>query len=215
MPGIAIANQGALGTTLRLPYALGNSLSYRPGDLVVFTSATDADGTLRLLATADATALYENAGGDYVGVLGVMDDYITTNSTGYADSRPDPITRAAGIKVQYMSPSRATSLPIDSTQNRSRSDIYVIEPHTVLSGTLLETTTVNEDLLSTRVGLDMTVTSGVTAFKWSTAAATPIGTIVGVKTTDRLYNVSGGGGRVYVKIDSNYCQYRNNILYAT
>lgn len=217
MPGIRVAYRTGAQSPLRKPYPVGNSLTYYNGDLLcISTLAALASGTpaLRKLATADATALYETAAGDEVGFLGVAPSDVTINASGISDARPSATTVAANVTPTYQVPNMSASLPADSTP-RSIYDVLVVDPETVLGGTLLETTTITETLIGTEVGLSMVVTSGVTAFKFSTAGATKIGTIVDVNKTHRLFNTSGGGGEVFVAIRPEYLQYNNLRNYAT
>lgn len=201
----------------RLPKQVGNSITYYKGDLVVLSTLNalaGGDPALRPLATADATAFYETAGGDICGILGVCQDDAVVNSSGIITSRPTAVTVDTSAQPIYTAPAVGSTLPT-STEPRSRILIDIIDSQTMLAAVLLETTTITEDLIGLAVGLSMVVTSGVTAWKFSTAAATKIFRIEKVVKTDPLYNVSGGGGEVVCRLNPAYQQDLTTSNYAT
>lgn len=218
MPGIRFVSQvEGLGTPIVRYRTPGASLSFRGGDLVVLSTLNALAGgnpALRLLATADGTALYQTAANDTVGIFALNTNPAVINASNFSTGEPAAVTVAANVQPFFRIPSYSNSIPGQS-DGKGMQPVVVIDDETILGGTLLETTTITEALIETFVGLDMTVTSGVTAYKWSTAAAVKVGKIVGVNMQDTKFNVSGGGGEIFVRILPAFCQYRNGFNYAT
>lgn len=224
MPGLRIAVPPSDGNLQVEPFICGEGQTYRTGDLLVRTTLStllDADppvsgGTaVRLLTSSDISALYETALNDIVGVLGIARYSAGVNSSGVATESVEAIPRAGGVATRAPIANVAHSLPTTPVYGRSMLDVEIITPDVWLGGTLVETTTVTEALIGNRVGFNVSVSSGISTYKFSTAAMTKIGTIVGVNTTHRLYNTTGGGGEVFVQIDNAYCQWLNGFNYAT
>lgn len=215
MPGMRLRGGSGRPAPLVLYHEIGNSIRVDGSDIVVLsTGAGPSTPALRLLLAADLTARYETAANDIVGIYGLVDgDAFTTNASGVITSAPDPVTRAAGVAPNYPMLSYASSLPV-SANGRHMCGPYVITDEDLIGAVLTETTVITEGLIGQMVGIAITGTNPST-FKWSTAAAVKIGTIADVNRGDPLFNKTGGGGEVFVRVLSAYQQYKSGFNYAT
>lgn len=221
MPGFKFRRtQAEAPRTAYMP--IGLSQQIMDGDVVVLSDAADEDAghqvCLRVLHPVDITKLYASIddAGTTVGVYGVALQSATADASGVATGVPSGVT-LAGDTVAYPIPSMARAVASEPYGGHSRLLVALFDDDSEFGGTLVETTTVNEELVGLAVGISLTPASGTAIrpfkYQWSTAASTKIGTIVGVNRADPLYNKSGGGGEVFVRILPAYQQYQISADY--
>jgi len=192
---------------------VGLSQQIRAGDVLVISDHANEDAgaqpCVRLLHPSDITDYLNTADNVTLGALGVAMHGVTADTSGVATGVPDPVT-LKGPKVAFPLQSMAQAVPDEVGGGHSRVLVAYFDDESWYGSTLLETTTINEDLIGTRVGIAITPASGTAVrplrYQWSTAATVKIGAIVGVNKADPLFNVSGGGAEVLVRVDAAYQQ---------
>lgn len=219
MPGISVRKTTAGAPPLMVYKPIGLSQQILRGDVVVLSdhtneTAASTQPALRILhpldhvsdATNTNTPYGVTAGTVVLGAFGVAVDAATANSAGFVTDTPAGVTLANGVRPAYSMPSMSRAVPTAGGTSGGHSQILVAPfvDDTIFGGKLVETTTITEELIGTVVGLSVVPASGTAVrpitYKWSTAAEAKIGVIVGVNRADPLYNVSGGGGEVYVRV---------------
>ena len=232
MPGISLRKwTGDAPNLIRKPIGLSQQLLV--GDVVVLSDATDETAAstqpaLRLLHPDDISDYMNDDDNVVLGVYGVVLESATANSSGFVTDTPAGVTLANGVRPAFSMPSMARAVPTAGGTSGGHSLILVapfLDEH-IFGGTLVETTTVNEELIGTLVGLSLDPASGTAVrpilYQWSTDASVKIGAIVGVNRNDPKYNKSGGGCEVFVRVERldpanaavvGYQQYWNNDDY--